>query len=856
MLERFARLVVRHRRGVLVTSVIGLLVASFAFVDLNNRVTLEGFVVRDSESFQAKEQLDKTFGVGLPNIVLVVTAKQGKVDGAAVRRAGAALTKQLTEAKDVTNVVSYFGPQHPSTLLSKDGRRALILGRITGTDRNADNRIKVLGPLLRGDHGPVSVDITGYALFLHEGAEILQGDLSHAELITAPITLLALLVVFGSLVAAIIPLGIAMFVVLGTGLVLWLLSLVTGVSSFALFFTTVLGLGLAVDYSLFVISRFREELHERGDPEEAAVATVVSAGHTVMFSAAAVGLALAGLLLIPLQFMRSLGFAGLGTAAVAGTAGLVLMPALLATLGERLNKGRIYAGSVEAGDGKDVWYRNARRVMRHPRWVVFGSLVVLLGVGSYSHHLKPGLTDDRLLGTNAEVRRTGDLLRKDFDSRAGTPVPIVLDGVDGRTAPAKTAIDRYARQVLAVPGVLRVDTVTGSYARQGRTDLPPPLAASFAKGGSTYLSITSSAEPLSDAGRAQIAAIRAIKGPAKQPLVTGDAAVAKDVTDAITGKLPIALLFVAVASYLALMIQSRSVLAPLLAMALSMVSLSVLYAFLVYVFQQGHLSQTLDFASSGTLYINIAILLFCFAYGLSLDYQVFLYSRIREEYDRTKNHEGAIAYGLGRSGRIMSAAAVLIALVFLSSGILSTSYFGASFGLGLGMIVLLDAFVIRGTLVPAAMKLVGPRMWWAPRWLEQRAHAPAAAVAATARAGTASVSAPAVVPAVAPVVAIAPAGSALLTRVQLLEQEARLLRTEIGDNGHTPEDVAELVDEFHARSERTIDRWGPGFAAFFAVELPAGHGAPDAATDRRELDHRITQLRFIARRVAAGHEGV
>jgi RND superfamily putative drug exporter len=726
MLQRYARFVVGHRRAVLVVSVVGLLVAAVAFVDLGNRVTLEGFVVRSSESFQAKERLDKTFGVGLPNVVFVVTARSGAVDDAAASQAGAALTQRLAAEPGVKNVASYFSPQRPSVLLSRRGNRALIVARITGSDREVDRRIRQIAPRYRGEQGAVDVNISGYALFLAEGADVLQDDLSHAELVTAPITLLALLVVFGSLVAAFIPLGVAMFVVLGTGLVLWLISLLTPVSSFSLFFTTVLGLGLAIDYSLFVISRFREELSARGDPEEAAVATIMSAGHTVMFSAAAVGVALAGLLLIPLQFMRSLGFAGLGTAAVAGTAGLVVMPALLATLGERVNRGRVWGGSVGAGDGRDVWYRTARRVMRRPRVVVIGTLLILLSIGSYARHLDPGLTDDRLLGTNTEVRHTGDILRTDFDSRAGTPVPVVLPGVDGQSATSRVKIDRFAKQLLAVAGVLRVDTVTGGYTKAEPSAVPGPLAGTFARGGSTYLSVTSAAEPLSDAGRRQISDIRRLASPFERVQVTGDAAVAKDVTDAVTDKLPLALVFVAIASFVALMLQTRSIAAPLLAIALSLVSLSVLYAFLVYVFQDGHFSDALDFEATGTLYVNIAILLFCFAYGLSMDYQVFLYSRIREEWDRSHDHEGAIAYGLGRSGRIMSAAAVLIALVFLSFGLLGTTFFGASFGLALGAIVLLDAFVIRGTLVPAAMKLIGPRMWWAPSWLTPRTPAVAA----------------------------------------------------------------------------------------------------------------------------------
>jgi hypothetical protein len=295
--------------------------------------------------------------------------------------------------------------------------------------------------------------------------------------------------------------------------------------------------------------------------------------------------------------------------------------------------------------------------------------------------------------------------------------------------------------------------------------------------------------------------------------VTGDAAIAKDVTSAIPGALPRSLAFVIIASFLALMIQFRSVVAPLLSMGLSAVSLSVLYALLVYVFQDGHLAGTLGFTPMGTLYINIAILLFCFAYGLSMDYQVFLYSRIREEWDRTHDHERAIAYGLGRSGRIMSAAAILVAVVFLGSGLLSTSFFGISFGLGLGSIVLLDAFVIRGTLFPAAMKLVGPRIWWAPAWLRRE-----------------------------------PPPTPPVARLRLLEDEARLLWQELTANGHHDGEAAALIAEFDARSSLVVGRWAPGYAALYAAPVPASREVT------AHVAHRATQLGFIARRIGAGAE--
>jgi putative drug exporter of the RND superfamily len=451
------------------------------------------------------------------------------------------------------------------------------------------------------------------------------------------------------------------------------------------------------------------------------VRTVRTAGRTVLFSAAAVVAAFTALVLAPLQFLQSIGYSGIAAAAMAGMSSLIVLPAVLATLGGNVNRATVWKRSTRPANGRGFWHWSAVVVMRRPLLFAGGVIAVLVLVASPVLHFKPGLVDDRELPARTESRVTGDILRADFDTRAAAPIFVVLPGVQGDQQAGPIGI--FAARVAALPDVARVVTATGSYTRSDHTAVSAEVAGEYRSAGSTYVEVVADAEPVSSKSEELIDRIRALPTPFDRVLVTGEAANAYDVKEAIVGAVPAGIAVIALATFLVLFIQFGSLLVPIKAIVLNVLSLGALFGTLVWVFQDGHLSGLLDFTAVGSTYINIPILIFCLAFGLSMDYEVFLLSRIKEEYDRTGDNEQSVALGLERSGRIVTAAAVLIALVFLTTGILGTARLMKMYGLGVAFVVLLDAFVIRGTLVPALMKLAGSANWWAPRplrWLHDR----------------------------------------------------------------------------------------------------------------------------------------
>ena len=711
LLERYGRFVVRRRKFILTLTVVGLLAGVVALAVLPDRLKYETFVAPGTESHEGRRLLAREFGVDVPNLLLLVSARSGFVDDPLMDRAARQVTARLETDAEVTDVVSYWTSGRPASLRSRGGDRGLVIARIRGTERDADRWVRRVGPELAATGGPIEVKVSGSAEYAREYAQTLERELKRAELITAPLTLSVLILVFGSLVAAVIPLAISVIAIAGTAIVLLALTTVVGVSSFALFFTSVLGLGLALDYSLFVVNRFREELAGGLDTSEAVVRTVATAGKTVLFSAAAVGIALAALMFSPLSFLKSFGYSGAGTAVAAGLGSLIVLPALLAVLGPNVNRGTVWHRSIRPPDGDGAWHRLAVVVMRRPIVVAGAVVAVMLVAASPLLDFRPGLVDDRDLSTSAGVRQVGDVLREEFAGREGTPMPVVLRGIDATERP--TEVDGFARTLAGLPGVARVDTATGSYAGAGRS-VPPGSAARFSRPDATYLEVVSVTEPLSRDGERLIETIRGLPAPGGSTvLVTGEGAIAYDVTRAVIDTLPFTLIFIGVATFLALFLQFGSLLVPVKAIALNLLTLSSLFGVMVWVFQDGHLGG-LGTTATGSLYINLPMMIFCLAFGLSMDYEVFLLSRIKEEYDRTGDNERSVAMGLERSGRIVSAAAVLIAVVFLASAIGGSTSFGKAFGYGLGFVVLGDAFIIRGTLIPALMKLAGPANWWAP----------------------------------------------------------------------------------------------------------------------------------------------
>ena len=724
MLGRLGRFAVRRRKPVLIGAALIFVVAGSFGGSVAEHLSSGGFADPSSESFRADEALLETFGTGTPNFVLLVTVDTGSVDDPGMAAAGQALTDRLAAEPHLTNVVSYWSLGSPPPLRSEGGNRALVLARIDGDQNEVVKLVTDLSPRYRGDHDGITVEVGGYSEVFREVGTTIEKDLVRAEMIALPITLILLLLIFGSVVSASLPLAIGALSIVGTLAVLRLLSMVTEVSIFSLNLATAMGLGLAIDYSLFVVSRFREELRAGHEPHIAVQRTVRTAGRTVAFSAVTVAAALCALLVFPLAFLRSFAYAGVAVAFRAGVFSVVILPAILAALGTAVDKLTILPRSTRVAD-EGFWHRTAIIVMRRPVMVATSAIALLLFLGAPFVHLNLSLPDDRVLPESAASRQVSDVLRAEFASEEAGTATVVAEGI-GDPSKRSADIDAYAVSLAALPGVSRVDATTGSYCGEGLAELGCTpgqnivpggegryLAfSSINAGGSTYLSVVPSIEPLSSEGEALVKAIRATNSPFPTE-VTGLSAQLVDTKSALFSRLPLAAGIIALVTFLVLFIQFGSVIIPLKAIVLNLLSLSATFGAMVWIFQEGNLSGVLHFTAIGSIDATTPILMFCVAFGLSMDYEVFLLSRIKEEYDRTGDNQLSVARGLEKTGRIVSASALLMAVVFIAFATSQVTFIKL-FGIGLALAVLMDAFVIRGTLVPAFMRLAGAWNWWAP----------------------------------------------------------------------------------------------------------------------------------------------
>jgi RND superfamily putative drug exporter len=547
----------------------------------------------------------------------------------------------------------------------------------------------------------------------------IEKDLARAEGIAIPITMLLLLLVFGTLVASGLPAVIGAVAVLGSFLALFITTQLTDVSIFAINLVTALGIGLGIDYALFVVTRFREELARGHAPDVAVVRTVRTAGRTVVFSGITVAIALSALLVFPQFFLRSFAYAGIATVALAVLAAVVVLPALLSVLGTRVNRFRVLRSTTEVTD-HGFWFRLSSMVMRRPWPVLLGGVALLVALGLPFFRVTFGQTDDRVLPASSQAAQAGQLLRNAFDSREADPFTVV--------APQSTAgngtLTAYAEQLSQVSGVTRVDTLTGSFADGRRVAESVPASSRFSatSGPGTWLSVVADVEPYSSTGKQLVEDLRAVPSPLGQTYVGGSAAVFADSQAAMGDRLPWAIGIIAIATFILLFLFTGSVVLPLKALALNTLSLSATFGAMVWIFQEGHFSQWLgDFTVTGELDTSMPILMFCIAFGLSMDYEVFLLSRIKEEYDRTGDNTAAVAKGLQRTGRLVTSAAGLMAIVFLAFATSGVTII-KMLGIGVALAVLVDATVVRGLLVPAFMRIAGDANWWAPAPLK-RLHA-------------------------------------------------------------------------------------------------------------------------------------
>ncbi|MFD8044337.1 MMPL family transporter [Streptomyces chartreusis] len=686
----------RPRLSLLVALVITAL-AVLAGSGVADRLGSGGWEDPDAESTYATKALEREFPASQPNLLLLVDAGDASVDDPVVAAEAQRLVSRLTGEKGVVGVGSYWQGKSPA-LRAEDGHEALIAARITGEEKQMGETLDRIAPEFRGAHGPVEVSVGGPVAVRHEMQTTIQEDLLRAEVIALPVTLVLLVMVFGSAVAALLPLGIGIVAILGTNAVLRGLTEFTDVSVFAMNLTTALGLGLAVDYALFIVRRFREELTGGAEPLAAVGTTLRTAGRTVLFSALTVAVSLAAMLLFPQYFLRSFAYAGIAVVLLAAAAALILLPAALVLLGHRVNaldlrkllrRGRAKEsdGAAAASEGKG-WARTANLVMRRAPFFALGTTAVLVLLGLPFLGVKFGTADDRQLPSSAESHVVQQHIRDGFPGSPGGGLEVLAEG---RATQAQYA--DYKQRIGALPEVLRVDG---------------PLL----KGDSAYFTVLPKGEAVDDPAQGLVGDLRATEAPFDTK-VTGAAAVLVDSKDAIAERLPLAAAFIAIVTLLLVFLLTGSVLIPIQAVVLNALSLTAMFGAVVWVFQDGHLSGLLGFTSPGSIETTLPVLMFCVAFGLSMDYGVFLLSRIKEEYDTTGDHEEAVRHGLQRTGGLITAAAVILAVVMVAIGTSRVTN-TKMLGLGIALAVLMDAMIVRSLLVPAVMRLTGRATWWAP----------------------------------------------------------------------------------------------------------------------------------------------
>ncbi len=728
---RFARLgqfLVRRRWWVLVLAAVFFVGAGAYGGDVAKRLSNGGFSDPTSESARAEAYLSETLGSGTPNVVLVVkpTASGVTVDDPAVQAAAREITAELAATPGVTQAVSYWSLDNAPPLRSTTADSALILARTTGNEDETRLHVTEIADRFNRQGAVITTQVGGISETFHEVATTIEHDLGLAELIALPITLLILLFVFRSVVAASVPLVIGGFSIVGTFVVLKVLSSVTDVSIFALNLTTALGLGLAIDYSLLLVSRYREERGKGHTPNDAVIRTVGTAGRAVVFSGFTVAVSLGALLLFPVSFLRSFAYAGIGVVTMAVIGAVIVLPALLAALGDRIDRLAIGKRRTAAAAARPIeasfWYRVATRVMAHPVPVAGAVITVLLILGLPFLHLATGTSDERVLPTSATARQVGDTIRQDYASKDTGALAIVFPTLGGVTDiapgnPLATGLDAYAASLSRLTGVSRVDSPTGIFVQGVKLSADPALTARYATAGGPWISVVPTGEPMSEAGEQLVQDVRAVPAPVAV-LVGGTAADVVDLKAGIVAKLPWALGLIALATFVLLFLSFGSILVPIKALILNTLSLTATFGAMVWIFQQGHLAEPLGFTPTGLLDLTMPILMFCIAFGLSMDYEVFLLSRIKEEHDRTGDNTRSVAVGLARTGRIITAAAATIAVVFLSFATSSVAFIKL-FGIGLTVAVIMDATIVRATLVPAFMRLAGEANWWSPRWMRR-----------------------------------------------------------------------------------------------------------------------------------------
>src|SRR5215475_3171468 len=703
MLDRYGRFVARRAWVLLAISGVAMVAMLLLGVGAFGKLKSGGFNDPAAQSTRAQQLIDSRFG-GESNLALLVTAHTGSVDATSIASAGRAVTTRLAAEPNVSDVVSYWSTHAPA-LRSTDGRQAVVLAHIDGSDDQVLERAKALIPRYAGSDGPITVTAGGEAGANVDVTSQVTHSLAIAEAIAVPVTMLLLVLAFGSVVAALLPLTIGGLAILGTFAELFVLGSVTDVSVFAINLTTALGLGLGIDYALFMVSRFREELAGGRPTHEAVARTIATAGRTIVFSAATVAAALAAMLVFPLYFLRSFAYAGIGVVAIAAISALVVAPSLMAVLGTRVNAGRLPWSRAVRGAASPWWGRLAGAVMRRPGRAALPviALLALLAIPLGGVHF--GTPDPGVLRSSAPSREVNDALIARFPGNVSSSIDVVTDG-----HASSDSLAGYATKLSQLPGVVTVVSSTGTYASGSQTGAGDPT---LGRPDAERVTVISDDTPKSAAAQQLVRTVRDVPGPSGvTTLVGGEDAQFMDTVHAIAVRLPIAIGLVVLTTFTVLFLFTGSVIQPIRALLLGSLSLAATLGVLTWMFQDGHLASVFGFTAR-PMDMAMTVLLFCITFGLSMDYEVFVVSRIKEMHDAGAAPEAAVPNGLARTGRIVSTAAGLLAVSFFAFATGTVSFL-QMFGIGCGLAILIDATLVRGILVPAAMRILGRAAWYSP----------------------------------------------------------------------------------------------------------------------------------------------
>jgi len=735
--ERWGRFVYRNRWATLVGSGV-VLAMSIVGLAMGGTLTSGGPLTSNLESARAGNLVTSELGAAkfTSSFNLIFRSDTLSVGDSAYQ---SALTDAIAPLQGDDRILSLTTPYNaPSprvaqAFMSKNGHEALVVVELKSSGHQSWSDY---GALKKEIHSStLTVTGTGFVPINQAFNTTLETDLQRAEYVSLPVTLILLIVIFAGIVAAGLPLGVGLLTIVGGIGGTFFLNRFTDVSQYAINIVTLIGLGVSIDYSLFIVNRFRDELAKGASRENAIATTIATAGRAITFSGLTVAVGLSAMLFFQGTFMASMGAAGAIVVAVAVFYGLTFLPALLAVLGPNVNRWRlpsVLPRRARAGGG--FWHALATWVMKRPIVVLVPTVafLVIAATPFFSLRLANGNVD--MLPTHIEARQGYDTLVADFPGQDQTTFNIVVDYASGSPLTQSRIMDQYAldRRIAAIPNVLHTTSIYDLDPKLGVYDyeqmytgdpnnIPAsvqPLIKSTVGHHIVLIQATSAAGPSTDVARNIVKALRADPGVSGgQVLVGGETAVDLDVIQFIYGQVPWAVATVVLLTYVLLFLLTGSVVLPLKAIILNFLSIGASFGALVFIFQQGHFSNILGFTPQ-SLDPSIPVILFSIVFGLSMDYEVLLVSRMHEEYIRLGDNTAAVASGLERTGRLITGAAAIMFAVFMAFGLAEVVIIKA-IGVGLAIAVAIDATIVRSLVVPAVMRLLGDVNWWAPRPLRR-----------------------------------------------------------------------------------------------------------------------------------------